>query len=147
LELDRLREEGLIIAFDQPMTVADFDDMSLEVQVANPDERNRVTCWCNWPLEVIEGLVLERRCQPEVGVGRTDAPFVEGIRWRGNAIPTRLAQAGGRVRVLLHGDLIRAQDGRGLDANHLPPWLPQRRSGDGVEGGTFDSWFTVIRRG
>ena len=34
----------------------------------------------------------------------------------------------------------------GVDANHLPPWFggaPDYRTGDGVEGGTFESWFML----
>jgi hypothetical protein len=31
-----------------------------------------------------------------------------------------------------------------LDANHMGPGLPQRcPTGDGIEGGTFESWFTI----
>lgn len=42
----------------------------------------------------------------------------------------------------LIGDLIvDAQSKRAVDANHLPPYLPARKSGDCIEGGTFESWF------
>ena len=33
--------------------------------------------------------------------------------------------------------------GGDLQADHLPEWLPKRKTGDGVEGGTFESWFTI----
>ncbi len=47
-------------------------------------------------------------------------------------------------RVLLKGDFIRdAKNEKGIDADHLPPWLPNRPTGDGTEGGTFESWFVT----
>ena len=82
-----------------------------------------------------------------------------------------LADAQGllRLRVIVKGDFIRGaykgdiENLRALDGDHLPkvdppspPGPPQpgvvpqwmttgdgRFSGDGVEGGTFESWFTV----
>jgi hypothetical protein len=48
------------------------------------------------------------------------------------------------LRVEVHGDLIRDDQGLGLDGNHLPPWLPTvNKTGDGVAGGLFESWFTL----
>ncbi len=48
----------------------------------------------------------------------------------------------GEARVVVKGDFIRdAKHGQGVDADHLPPWLPSRPTGDGIEGGTFESWF------
>ena len=45
-----------------------------------------------------------------------------------------------------NGDLVRdRRTRRGIDANHLPPWLPARRTGDCIEGGMFHSWFSVTR--
>jgi hypothetical protein len=80
-------------------------------------------------------------------VAQTNDPFVDGVNWVPSGRPNVQGQT--RVRVLLHGDLIADQPpapgvaGRGVDGNHLPPWLPTRRSGDGIEGGLFESWFTV----
>ena len=50
------------------------------------------------------------------------------------------------VRVRVYGDFIRGRhhvsgEFFGVDADHLPKWLPGRKSGDGIEGGTFASWF------
>jgi hypothetical protein len=50
------------------------------------------------------------------------------------------------VRVILNGDLVRDASGNGLDVNHLPPWLgssPGYRTGDGIAGGVFESWFRI----
>ena len=49
--------------------------------------------------------------------------------------------AGARVRVTLKCDFILDCHGNAVDGNHLKGRLP---SGDGVEGGTFESWFTVV---
>ncbi|HEY6352718.1 MAG TPA: hypothetical protein VI636_25255 [Candidatus Angelobacter sp.] len=49
----------------------------------------------------------------------------------------------GNLRIFVKGDFIRDKSGHGVDGDHLPPWLPARPTGDGIEGGTFESWFTV----
>jgi hypothetical protein len=49
----------------------------------------------------------------------------------------------GRYRVVVIGDYIRGDGGKAVDANHLPGWLNARPTGDGVEGGTFESWFLI----
>jgi DNA-binding beta-propeller fold protein YncE len=46
-------------------------------------------------------------------------------------------------QVLVKGDFIRDAKQHGLDGDHLPPWVPKRPSGDGIEGGTFESWFQL----
>jgi hypothetical protein len=33
--------------------------------------------------------------------------------------------------------------GKALDGDHLPPWVPEKSSGNGIQGGTFESWFTL----
>ncbi|GGJ24233.1 hypothetical protein [Neoroseomonas lacus] len=145
LLLPRL-EAGLIIAFDRPVRLEDIDDLTFEVQVQVPDTQQRVICWCNWDSEVIQGLILEQRCRPEVGFATSPGPLVDAVRWRPNGLPPAIFQGQGWVRVLLHGDHIRDENGRALDGNHLPPWLPARPSGDGIQGGLFESWFQ-LRRG
>ncbi len=44
-------------------------------------------------------------------------------------------------RVRVHGDLLMDLNGKGIDGNHLPKWLPGQNTGDCIEGGTFYSWF------
>jgi hypothetical protein len=47
--------------------------------------------------------------------------------------------------LLVKGDFIRDASNNAVDGNHLPPWLPYPSSGhtgDGIAGGTFESWFT-----
>jgi hypothetical protein len=110
------------------------------VQVEMLDRQKDVVCWCDWPAEAILGLKFNTPCHLD-GFERTGDPHVDGVRWVPRGQPS--ADGPSRVRVLLHGDLIADKDGRGVDGNHLPLWLPARRSGDGVEGGLFESWFTV----
>jgi hypothetical protein len=45
--------------------------------------------------------------------------------------------------VLIHCDLIADKDGKSVDGNHIAPWLPAVKSGDGVAGGIFESWFLL----
>jgi hypothetical protein len=57
-----------------------------------------------------------------------------------------LASAAQRpVRVLVKGDFIRdaSTNHYAIDADHLPGWLPTRPTGDGIEGGTFESWIAL----
>jgi hypothetical protein len=51
----------------------------------------------------------------------------------------------GAYRVLLKGDFVRGLGDRAVDGNHLPQWVgsPNYRSGDGIEGGTFESWLSL----
>ena len=52
------------------------------------------------------------------------------------------------IRICAKGDFIRDTTPKehALDGNHLPPWLPNRKTGDGIEGGTFESWFTLVQQ-
>lgn len=70
----------------------------------------------------------------------------------GSERPAALAE--GRYRVLVFGDhilgasAVSLPDGSrrnpAVDADHLAPGLPARcPTGDGVEGGTFQSWFSL----
>jgi hypothetical protein len=52
-----------------------------------------------------------------------------------------------RIRVI--GDFIKtaapgSAKGKAVDANHLPPYVPARKSGDCIEGGVFLSWFQAF---
>jgi hypothetical protein len=50
---------------------------------------------------------------------------------------------GGDYRVILKCDYIRDAKGKAVDGDHLPLWVPQTKSGDQIQGGTFESWFTI----
>lgn len=62
--------------------------------------------------------------------------------------PTLDKLIGNKLRVCVRGDFIRDKSNLALDGDHLPLWVPttptpNRQSGDGIEGGTFESWFTL----
>jgi hypothetical protein len=49
-------------------------------------------------------------------------------------------------RVLLRADMIRDEKGDfAVDGNHIFGAVPQRRSGNGVQGGSFESWFGIAQ--
>ena len=100
------------------------------------NDNSAVDCWCQLvgeyrEVRLAEPCVIDNEDpgRPVTAMAFRPSPgFIEGREYR--------------VRVL--GDLIRDATGkRAVDANHLPPWLPDRPTGDCVEGGTFHSWFRV----
>lgn len=150
LKLTELLRNGLRIGFDFPVILADIDDRSLEVQVEVRHD-DKTVCWCNWPSRPEKGIVglkFEKLCE-KIESAKETAPGpngeVEGVWWIPGDEP-RPAQRDARIRVLLHGDLIADVKGRSLDGNHLAPWLSPgsgAKSGDGIAGGMFESWFQL----
>ena len=117
-----------------------------------PNPLNLVA-WGEVPLDILPGN-LNPRCKPSdptatftaVPVTPTSTCNAVQLKIDLGAIAKALDAAKGKllVRVEVHGDLIRDEKGRGLDGNHLPPWLPTvPKTGDGVAGGLFESWFTI----
>jgi hypothetical protein len=50
----------------------------------------------------------------------------------------------GSYRVLLRADFLQDEAGRfAVDGNHIFGAVPVRRSGNGLQGGSFESWFYV----
>ena len=93
----------------------------------------------------IEGLKFEVLCDADKGFATTNDQLVTGVRWLPGNRPRQVTSGMPLwVRVLLHGDHLRDEKGRGLDGNNLPKWVPKRKSGDGIEGGTFMSWFRLV---
>ena len=144
--LDNTKVQELIIAFDGPLFEDDVDpnflSQSFIVETSNVvliDKKNelRVTCWCQLIGEY-SAFELNTPCRADSG----KKPVTNKI----NAIlfkpsPGFISERSYRIRVI--GDLIRDENKRAVDANHLPPYIPKRKSGDCIEGGTFVSWFTV----
>jgi hypothetical protein len=141
-----LRAVGLVVAFDREVLHADIDHLSFMV-LGERLERDLEAqaewlCWCQLQPRLVSGVRLRERCGTEVAeIGPDDAGRCDGAVYR--IANPEVLQRGMRLRVLVNGDLIRDRDGRGVDADHLPPWLPDRPTGDGVEGGMFESWLTV----
>ncbi|MBV7266238.1 hypothetical protein [Erythrobacter ani] len=147
VDIDTLRTDGLVIAFDRRIHAVDLTDLTIEVQ-ALMDQPDGTRCWCNLRTQSIDGMFLEQRCDIEAGAGESPDPLVDAVRWRAGNLP-RDIQLGEPMplRVLLHCDFIRDEDQRAVDGNHLPGWLPSQPTGDGVEGGTFMSWFNLAANG
>jgi hypothetical protein len=135
--------KGLILAFDQPVQSSDLTTNSIAILGDHRDDHTGLTCWCEVSIR-IEPLVLDTRCEINAGfhVAQPAETVVTGVRIR----PGSDTHLFGRCRVVVKGDFIRDSSSkeRALDADHLPPWLLRKgKSGDGIEGGIFESWFDL----
>jgi hypothetical protein len=145
--LSEVGEQGLLVAFDQNIQPEDIHEHSVLVQVQEPSTHGHTITNCYCDVNVYKGKLETIRfktcCRIDQGFAlpTADNPAVDGLRFKPEP-PLDL----GTYRVEIRGDLIRDQSGKAVDANHLPPWLPKRSTGDKVEGGTFYSWFTVTRQ-
>jgi competence ComEA-like helix-hairpin-helix protein len=144
---DPLQAQGLIVAFDREVQAEDINRMTFQVLARFSRDDIQAMCWCEVRPEYVGGVELtlgsgenEGTCKiEEIGDHKSSGP-VNGAVFLPEPEALYLS---GIYRVVLKGDLIRDDEGRGIDADHLPAWLPQRATGDGVEGGTFESWFTT----
>lgn len=150
-DLPRAQIGPVIIAFDGELDPADCTQDNLEhafvvetrVEHSVPgNEELRVHCWCQLDGKY-EAFALEKRCDIAGGSAPGAPLAIDALAFR----PSPDLQLGRTYRVRFNGDLVRDHGtGRGIDANHLPPWLRGgRRTGDCIEGGMFHSWFTVTR--
>jgi hypothetical protein len=142
--LSNLNRDGVLIAFDRPVLNGDIHQHSFMVLVKHHDEQSRTDCWCELPIKRVGGVKFVRDCEILSDFVETNEPnaAVNGAQFRPglNFVATQ------EYRVLLKGNLIRdAKNEKGIDADHLPPWLPTRPTGDGIEGGTFESWFVTAQ--
>jgi DNA-binding beta-propeller fold protein YncE len=142
-------EDGLVIAFSRKIRAGDINSHSFQVLIRTEDDG--LITWCELPHRHLRGIELELADGPDgtcVITEREEVPhhdadtFVNGALFELREIPV----GPHTLRVVLKGDQIQDEHRLGVDANHLPPWLPHRPTGDGVEGGTFESWFTVEAR-
>jgi hypothetical protein len=140
--------EQLVIAFSEPIEIEDLDDQSVMLLVPHKDSDDQagLVCWCQFPAS-LQPLNLTMPCQLNNGSQAATGAICNAVRLRINIgqLINALTRAGNNtVRVQVHGDLIRDDKGRGLDGNHLPPWLPTvPKTGDGIPGGLFESWFKL----
>jgi hypothetical protein len=145
-------EKGLLIAFNHKVRARDINSHTFQVLIRTKNDDGWVT-WRELPHKQLRGIELELAEESqgachiigrEEEEGRYDADaLVNGALFQVKDIPEEFCEEDLFLRVVLKGDFIRDKHGLGVDANHLPPWLPHRPSGDGIEGGTFESWFTV----
>ncbi|MGR9099216.1 MAG: hypothetical protein ACU826_01490 [Gammaproteobacteria bacterium] len=156
----KVLHEGLLIAFDSAVVNGDLNAMSVSVLTKKlaentEEEPPRYVCWCEPEIELITGVKLEKDCElqtidPELFVTDPAAEVNAVVVIFGKR---EIADQRDRIfRVRVYGDLIRGRhhktgEFRGCDFNHLPDWLPARKTGDGIEGGTFESWFELSAEG
>jgi hypothetical protein len=142
--INNLKDNGVLIAFDRPVLNGDIHRHSFMVLVKHRDDQSRTDCWCELPIGRVGGVQFERDCEILSDFTETNDPnaTVNGAQF----LPGRLGFVEKQeYRVILKGDFIRdAKNEKGIDADHLPPWLPKRPTGDGTEGGTFESWFVTV---
>lgn len=138
VSVKELLDPGLIICFDNEVLAADLHDQSIRLFREEPPDQTGDRCWCQVQGRLVPGR-LERSCDPTSAFQDGKTP-TNAVRF----IPAPSPDHGlGRYRVTVLGDHIRDTNHRAVDGNHLPPWLPSRPTGDGIEGGTFESWFHV----
>jgi DNA-binding beta-propeller fold protein YncE len=138
--LGALAGQPLGIAFSGPVQSADLTSHS--VALLAPVVTGGLTSWEETAIRVTAGDFAT--------VGKTSPPFnfstPPAAQVNGLQISPLEQLPPGEMRVIVRGDFIR--DGtakqRAVDGDHLPPWLPTRPTGDGIEGGTFESWFTIL---
>ena len=160
-----IAQQGLVIGFDRPVQARTLSTFSFRATVRQPGGYAPSYDTYQW-LELdalVTGIPASDAWQPACGAGDLNVPPVANDTATGNVIGARLRPANGAknvnwvagtYRVELHGDWVLGSqkialpDGRkvnpAVDADHLGPGLPTRcPTGDGVEGGLFESRFTV----
>ena len=149
----------ITIAFSAPVVSADLHAQSVMIliaEVGNSDSNPAgAMCWCQVPV-TFAPINLTTACDISDGGTPATGTTCNAVRVNMTSTADQLIRAlelskNSTVRVQVHGDLIR--DNRNpplaLDGNHLPPWLQTpppaggQKTGDGVAGGVFESWFTV----
>lgn len=165
------QESGLVVAFDTNMLNSDIHENSVRVRVGRlfKESQNSIELWC-WCDLSLRGWLSGGDVEEE---GNASSTFSSKTTNTITALQIRFPEDlflsllkgdgvknGLRIQIIIEGDFIRGKhrgDDRlcALDGDHLPEldgldgmpkWLQpgsRRRSGDGVEGGTFISWFDI----
>jgi hypothetical protein len=174
MALNAERELTLVLSFDTLVLAADLRPEAIRLQVRRPDPQlgDLLQCWCDLNLTERIDSGLTEPCNAREFRSSGDAE-VNAVRLRVGSLDRLLELQRNRaleLRLLVNGDFIRGRhaktgEWRALDADHIPkldppspPGAPQpgvtpgwlaprdgRLSGDGIEGGTFESWFTLVR--
>jgi hypothetical protein len=134
--------DPLLLAFSDDVVAGDIHEHSFLVLTKSTSPENATNCWCQMTAEQFVPVHFDKFCDltsPQTTVMKATDP-ANGLRF----IPARGWSPTTAYRVIVKGDLIRdMKTRRAIDANHLPPWLNARKSGDGKQGGTFESWFVT----
>jgi hypothetical protein len=145
-------DRGLMVAFSEPMDPATLNEMTVEVFVRSPIKSTATYQWLGLNGEVAPVFINpDEACKPIGQVDlHPDPGNVTGVRFQ----PDPKIPRGGTYLVVLRGDAIMSvrKDTRldgttgqlALDGNTLAPGLFARcPTGDAIEGGRFESWFTL----
>lgn len=141
------RFKGLVVAFDQTIHSADINPQSFIVLTGIRAKGNNLinNCWCeivSIPQGANVDLVVNTVTHiPAIGSVHPVATGTD-VQVNGAIFPLQVTE-GSTYRVVLKSDYIRDLNGKAIDGDHLPGWVPVRPSGDQIQGGTFESWFTV----
>ncbi|HEX8309335.1 MAG TPA: hypothetical protein VF645_13045 [Allosphingosinicella sp.] len=137
-----LNDNGFAIYFDR-LVVADSlatktgpnaPLVSFAFEVLSVTGQSYCLCPIDGKIELISDVVQKKGLISKVTVAPKEAVFVRGIR----LMPAKLIPSA-RVRVVLRCDFVVDQSGKAIDGNFLAARLP---TGDGIEGGLFESWLT-----
>ena len=140
----------LVIAFDNPVQSLDLHEHSVTVEFQGRAVGG-LRCWCPPERMEIHAGKLDQPCTANSGfnlVNKGPGVLADAVQIVIPSLPPIADVEEPAVRVRVKGDFIRGRHHltgkfHGVDANHLPDWLPLRKTGDGIEGGTFESWFRI----
>jgi DNA-binding beta-propeller fold protein YncE len=151
--VDRLREVGIVIAFDRPVSVPSvrgsgrLGALSQVFQLFGQVRDNG---------GIIEVIVPDLACNPcevrdldsdgriiRVNPLPRETEFAPAVQLRlGDRVPAVISGGASIYRVLFRADMVRDERGEfAVDGNHIFGAVPKRPSGNRVEGGSFESWF------
>ncbi len=135
---------SFIVAFSAPVESINVNDQTVALLIPNNNTPGSTaqTSWSQYgTAEPWEVPTLGVASGGSIATGGTcNAACVSAMTPQGG-----MNQGGSAiVRFQVHGDLIPDTNGNSVDGNHLAPYLPQRTTGDGIAGGLFESWFTVV---
>lgn len=155
---------SLIVSFDKEVKAGYFSPQNIIVEARTQieDPFGPILIWRQLRAEAIQPLQMKQECTLDIkGIGPDGGGNCTGVRYlfndaqdiekRVNELQVML------IRVRIIGDLIPDKSLRGLDANHLPKidgngnpyWIGPPGgdpyvTGDGIAGGTFESWFELV---
>ncbi len=127
-------DQGLTVYFDQEMDDKTINRHTFLLSVANYDEDT--------------GYDFKRYISPErieyaKDAHGSHATFFVNEAWRKDTFvgTSKIQKDGGDVEIVLRGNLITNLNGQALDGDFIANKFP---SGNGVQGGDFVSWFSVL---
>ena len=154
--VEALRKTGLVILFDAEVQ---FASVQGNEKIAPPSEMFRLFARIDAFGGLLDVIVPELVLEP-VEVTQIDdygritevnptpgAALTKAVRLylAGDGLPGVIAEMEPNFfRILLRADMIRDAEGRfAVDGNHIFGAVPARPSGNGLQGGSFESWFAL----